>query len=158
VRENNSSNDVDSLQVPPLRDHAAPAPFLHLMPAAPSSYPAAAGQRKRDILVPVDDIEDRGFVVFISVGSPPAVGEKARWALPGLDPNMPPFDARFGRQVMDRYEFQVALIWLTEDVLPYPERETWSLVRLPEGGDHLPRPMGGTSTPSVWERHWPPKK
>jgi hypothetical protein len=152
LREDGTRRDLDdAFHVPPLRDFAAASYFLHLIPAPIEAYPVAAASRANDTRVHVGDVQGRGFVVLVAVAIADGPDEPVRQSLPGLDPAGPPRAVRITRAKIGRLEVQAAVAWLMEGELRPAAREIWNLVRLPEGGDHLPRPLGGTSQPSAWD-------
>lgn len=141
---------IESHQVPPLRNFSAASYFLQIMPAPLSEYAVDNLPRPEDAAIDISKVEKHGFSLMIAVAVLDSPTDTLREAYPGVDPCGP---IRLMRLFLAReglLEVQVALVWFEEDP-PVPlAHETWSLIRLPEGGDFLPRPVGGSLTRLVW--------
>lgn len=149
IRDNETKTDWDSFQVPPLQNFAAASYFLHVFPGPMEYYPAEPNARGEDTVLDIADVQDQGFHVLLAFAVTTDAPSKA--AAPGLDPTGPKKMVRLVRATAGSLHIQAAVVWLADSELPPPERETWKLVSLPEGGDFLPRPAGGTVPPWLWQ-------
>lgn len=151
LRANGSNKDIESLRVPPLRNFASASYFLQIIPQRLDTYAPAAAKRNEDRDIDVSRVDHHGFHAIIAVGILDSETAAHRDAYPGVSPEPPQKAMHLLALREGRLEVQVAIVWLVDNPPPPAKKEIWWLIRYPDGGDHLPRPVGGSLTPLAWK-------